>query len=117
MVKIISDIKYKLITNIITGGQVVREMEGVLTRYPKETIGIIVASDKNKFTNGVIDRARTAVYHDIILTDKDNLHIDLIDYIDNRISSNFNFNFKYFFISFFLMCVIYLIYFLYVFFV
>ncbi|CAG8687681.1 233_t:CDS:10 [Funneliformis caledonium] len=58
----------------------IRNLEGVLTRQPSGTIGVVVAPLKGRFTPGVIETSRTSVY-DIILTDKANICKDLIDIV------------------------------------
>ncbi|CAG8710932.1 2934_t:CDS:2, partial [Funneliformis mosseae] len=65
------------------GVKIVRELEGVLTRYHKDTIGVIVAPSKNKFTTRSEERAETSGYN-VILTDKTNICSDLIKYIDSQ---------------------------------
>ncbi|CAI2201141.1 10459_t:CDS:2, partial [Funneliformis geosporum] len=62
------------------GRSVVYELEGVLTRQPIGTIGVVVSPFKNKFSPGALEAVRTSVY-DIILTDKDNICKDLIDFV------------------------------------
>ncbi|CAI2185765.1 15747_t:CDS:2, partial [Funneliformis geosporum] len=65
------------------GVKFVRELEGVLTRYHKDTIGVLVAPSKNKFTTRSEERAETSGYN-IILTDKTNICSDLIKFIDSQ---------------------------------
>ncbi|RIB02680.1 hypothetical protein C2G38_856160 [Gigaspora rosea] len=74
----------------------VLKLERLLSNFPKDTIGILVASSKNKFNYSAIERVRTSEYN-IILTDKKHLCPDLIQFSTNRRSQtplNLDFNFK-----------------------
>ncbi|CAI2189591.1 14417_t:CDS:2, partial [Funneliformis geosporum] len=50
---------------------IVREMDGVLTRQRKGTVGVIVAPNVNRFTRGTEETANTSIFK-IILTDTRN---------------------------------------------
>ncbi|CAG8745077.1 26146_t:CDS:2, partial [Gigaspora rosea] len=79
-----------------TGLESVLKLERLLSNFPKDTIGILVASSKNKFNYSAIERVRTSEYN-IILTDKKHLCPDLIQFSTNRRSQtplNLDFNFK-----------------------
>ncbi|CAG8436141.1 10658_t:CDS:2 [Funneliformis caledonium] len=54
------------------GVEVVRELEGTLSRYHKDTIGIIVIPSDDKFTTQARRAARTSEFN-IILTDKEKI--------------------------------------------
>ncbi|CAG8658466.1 339_t:CDS:2 [Funneliformis caledonium] len=62
------------------GPSVVREIEGVLTRYPN-TIAVIVASSKNNFYPAAIETAKSSVFN-IILTDPTSICEDLISIVE-----------------------------------
>ncbi|CAI2196195.1 6043_t:CDS:1, partial [Funneliformis geosporum] len=47
---------------------IVREMDGVLTRQKKGTVGVIEAPNVNRFTRGMEETANTSIFK-IILTD------------------------------------------------
>ncbi|GES90221.1 hypothetical protein RCL_jg13343.t1 [Rhizophagus clarus] len=70
---------------------VVRELEGVLTRFDENTtIGILAAPSKEKFTVNTINRAESSKYN-IILTDKSYVYLDLIRFVNSRqIRSSYN---------------------------
>ncbi|CAG8687890.1 2750_t:CDS:2, partial [Acaulospora colombiana] len=59
------------------GPSVVRELEGVLTKYHEDTIGILMVPTKNKFNDGAVERARASEYI-LILTDARDLYSDLV---------------------------------------
>ncbi|CAG8637945.1 11384_t:CDS:2 [Gigaspora margarita] len=65
------------------GPGVLRELEGVLSRYRGATIGIIVVPSKDRYTSGTWKRARSSNFN-IILTDLDNMCIDLSQFIEER---------------------------------
>ncbi|CAI2187204.1 11331_t:CDS:2, partial [Funneliformis geosporum] len=50
---------------------IVREMDGVLTRQKKGTVGVIVTPNVNRFTIGTEETANTSIFK-IILTDTRN---------------------------------------------
>ncbi|CAG8538086.1 12459_t:CDS:2 [Funneliformis mosseae] len=61
---------------------VVRELEGTLSRYHKDTIGIIVIPSDDKFTTQARRAARTSEFN-IILTDKEKICSDLINFVEH----------------------------------
>ncbi|CAG8574410.1 17132_t:CDS:2, partial [Cetraspora pellucida] len=64
--------------------KMVREIEGVLSRYGKfETIGILVASSKENFTKNSKDRVNSSGYN-LILTDEMNLESDFINFVESK---------------------------------
>lgn len=63
-----------------------RELEGVLTRYPTNSIGILVA-DEFDFTVGARRWANTSAYN-IILTNKKNICADLLSFTNESLNSN-----------------------------
>ncbi|KAF0424539.1 hypothetical protein F8M41_006534 [Gigaspora margarita] len=78
------------------GLESVQKLERLLSNFPKDTIGILVASSKNKFNYGAIERVRTSELN-IILTDKKHLCTDLVHFSTNhRVQTplNLDFNFK-----------------------
>ncbi|CAG8575676.1 2230_t:CDS:2 [Funneliformis caledonium] len=68
---------------------VIREFEGALTRQTRGTIGVVVGRSKNRFTPGAIVTAKTSIY-DIILTDKKDLCIDLIQLVADRLNRSYD---------------------------
>jgi len=67
-----------------TGPNILRKLEGVLSRYPSDTtIGILVINSKSNFTSETVKRARTSAYN-IILTDSSNLYSDLDQFVEER---------------------------------
>jgi hypothetical protein len=55
-----------------------------MSRFGKiNTICVLVATSKDKFTEKAEDRAKSSEYH-IILTDKNNLYSDLMQFIDKK---------------------------------
>ncbi|CAG8745229.1 1126_t:CDS:2 [Gigaspora margarita] len=65
------------------GLESVQKLERLLSNFPKDTIGILVASSKNKFNYGAIERVRTSELN-IILTDKKHLCTDLVHFSTNH---------------------------------
>ncbi|CAI2180658.1 882_t:CDS:2, partial [Funneliformis geosporum] len=59
---------------------VINELEGILIRQRRDTIGVVVGHSRNNFTPSAIETAKTSIY-DIILTDKTNLCKDLLDVV------------------------------------
>ncbi|CAG8662528.1 2026_t:CDS:1, partial [Paraglomus brasilianum] len=65
----------------------VQRLEGTDTGTNKKlTIGILVARSKDKITNPAKDRAKVAKSngYNIILTDENNLYLDLINFIESH---------------------------------
>ncbi|CAG8503258.1 5028_t:CDS:2, partial [Funneliformis mosseae] len=66
------------------GPEILRDLEGVLSRYHNgTTIGILVVPFKENYTAGTIRRARTSRYN-IILTDVRDLYLDLVGFVEER---------------------------------
>ncbi|RIB12597.1 hypothetical protein C2G38_2200232 [Gigaspora rosea] len=64
--------------------KIVHEFEGVLSRFGKiETIGILIAPSKNNFTKKSLDRVELSEFN-IILTDKQYLRLDLIQFVKSK---------------------------------
>ncbi|CAG8635504.1 16224_t:CDS:2, partial [Racocetra persica] len=64
--------------------KIVREFEGVLSRFGKiETIGILVAPSINNFTRKSIDRLKSSEYN-LIFTDELNLSLDLFQFVKSK---------------------------------
>ena len=61
------------------GPEIVQQLEGVLSRESRNTIGILIIPNRDDFTKGVRRIVKSSKYN-ILLTDKDNIIIDLIDY-------------------------------------
>ncbi|RIB10715.1 hypothetical protein C2G38_166079 [Gigaspora rosea] len=66
------------------GPQYVRDLEGVLSRYHKNTtIGLLVAPSKASFSKNTINRANSSEYI-IILTDITNAYSDLVRFVGSQ---------------------------------
>jgi hypothetical protein len=79
---------------------VVRDLEGVLSRCPIDTIGVVVVPFGSGFSLGAIKRARTSNYN-IILTDENNLCLDINLFLNNyqtKDVNNYNLIYLFFFI-------------------
>ncbi|CAG8487559.1 17084_t:CDS:2 [Gigaspora margarita] len=64
--------------------KIVREFEGVLSRFGKiETIGILIAPSKNNFTQKLLDRVESSEFN-LILTDELCLSLDLIQFVESK---------------------------------
>ena len=64
------------------GPETVRQLEEVLSYKSWDTIGILVIPNRNDFTRGVIEAVNNSLYN-ILLTDRDNIIIDLLEYTIN----------------------------------
>ena len=64
------------------GPETVQQLEGVLSYKSWDTIGILVIPNRNDFTRGVIEAVNNSLYN-ILLTDRDNIIIDLLEYMIN----------------------------------
>ena len=61
------------------GLEVIQQLEEVLSQKSRNTIGILVIPNKKDFTRGVKYRVKISKYN-ILLTDRDNIIIDLLIY-------------------------------------
>ena len=82
------------------GPNYVRELEGVLMRCPKNSVGIIIVPSQSGFSFEMIRQAKSSKYN-IILTDEINIFLDIIQIKINYEKPSFNFNLIFLFLLIF----------------
>ena len=78
-----------------------------MLHYPKYTIGLLVGPSKEKFTAGAWEWAQQSPY-DIILTDKRDVCIDILESINNKLYI-INLMYKYIIISYIIIIILYIL--------
>jgi len=68
----------------------------VLTRYPKNVVGVVVVPSNSGFSVGAIQRARTSKFN-IILTDDENVCSNIVQFVNEHQMKDINFNFIFLF--------------------
>ncbi|CAI2178424.1 4097_t:CDS:2, partial [Funneliformis geosporum] len=73
----------KTYDRLILGVEIVRELEETLSRHHEDTIGVLVTPSNENYTKQARRAAKTSEFN-IILTDKENICSDLIDFVELR---------------------------------